>query len=223
MTQTLDEAKILEEVVVLLRNSNVLSTTERNVTTTTDTGNIAAGTVTNLPLANTAVKNVRSVTVNSVLLTRYTDYTINYDYTANACLITFTTPRTVGHSYSIQYDYGTDAIFPDYARSDLSIDSFPRMGVDFVDIPSEIGGMGNVNLNRYDLSIAIYAKKKGDIRIYTKAVRTVIIDNQNLMHYLRTIKPTMTGPILPGSFERFKDKVFQRNFDFCSLMNLEVN
>jgi hypothetical protein len=218
----LDQNEILEEVVVGLRNADILSTTQRSVTTVSDTGNFIVET-SNLQLANTGVKNVRSVTTNNVLRTNYTDYTVDYDYTGNTCRITFTTPQTSGWSYAVQYDHGTDRIFTDFPRRDISISSFPRITVSLINIASQPGGFGNVNENRYDITMVAYDPEKRNVRSYIKKLRTWIVTNQNALHNLKVIKPTFVGPIGIGEFEKFKDRIFQQNIDFNSIYNLEVN
>jgi hypothetical protein len=116
-----------------------------------------------------------------------------------------------------------DKIFPSYPRSDLTINSFPRIAVEFLSVSSEVGGMGNVNQNRYDLSITVYDFKKEDIRTYIKNIRSWLITNQNAFYYLKVVKPTMQGPIVVGRFDKVHDKIFQQNLDFSSKFNLEIN
>jgi hypothetical protein len=212
----MDQNEILEEVVVGLRNANIFSTAVRNVTTAVTAGSINANSLT-LGVSN--VKNIRSITVGSTALSFGTDYSVNYD-SSGSCLISFSVVQT--GSYTATFDYGTDRIFVGYPRSDLTISSFPRIAVEFVDVNSETGGFGNVNQNRYDISIIAYDPTKETVRGYIKSIRTWIIDNQNTLYYMRLIKPTITGPIALGNFDSFKNKIFQQNIDFRSLLNLEI-
>ena len=66
-----------KEFLVFLRNQDILTTSERSVTTTTELHSGDNSTKT-FNLTNSQVKNVRSVTVDSVVLTNYTDYDVNY-------------------------------------------------------------------------------------------------------------------------------------------------
>jgi hypothetical protein len=129
----------------------------------------------------------------------------------------------MGWTYSVQYDYGPDHIFAGYPRRDISISGFPRISVEFVDVASEPGGFGNVNENRYDITILVQDSEKKDVRSYTKKIREWIVGNQNSLRYLKVIKPTLVGPIGIAEFEKFKDRIFQQNSDFRSSFNLEVN
>jgi hypothetical protein len=212
----LNQEDILSEVVVGLRNADIFTTTQRNVTTAAQTGSIAGTTIT---INRSNVKNVRSITIGSTSLSFGSEYTVNYD-SSNTCVVTFAGTQT--GSYSVSHDYGSDKIFSGYPRNDISIDSFPRIAVEFIDISSEIGGVGNVNQNRYDISIVCYDPKKEEVRRYITAIRQWIIDNQNSLYYSKVIKPTLIGPIVIGDFEKFKDRIFQQNIDYRSIMNLEI-
>lgn len=213
---TLDQNGILQEIVVSIRNADIFTTTQRNVVTAAATGSIAGKIIT---INKNNVKNVRSVTVGSTVFVNNTDYSTNYD-SSSTCVITFTGTQT--GAYSVSHDFGTDKIFSGYPRNDISIDSFPRIAVEFVDISSETGGFGNVNENRYDISIVGYDAKKEDLRGYIKALRSWIITNQNSLTYSKLIKPTLIGPIVIGDFEKTKDRIFMQNIDFKSIMNLEI-
>mgnify|MGYP007100044471 CR=1 FL=1 len=212
----LDEHAIIQELVVSIRNGDVFTTTQRDVTTTAQTGTLTGTTIS---INRSNVKNIRSITIGAVTKTFGDDYLVEYD-NSGTCLVTFNTSQN--DTYSISYDYGTDKIFADFPRSDLTISSFPRIGVDFVDIISDNGGMGNVNLNTYDISIAVYGSNKDDIHSYTKKIRQLIIDNQNNFYYMKVVKPRLMSPIIPGQFEKVKDKIFQRNIDIRALLNLEI-
>lgn len=218
MTNQLDQTDILEEVVVKIRNSDVLTTSQRGVVTTASTGTISGGTSITLTVPN--VKNVRSVLINSSTLSYGSDYVVDYNSGTN-CVITLTSAQT-GNT-TVNYDYGSDKIYPGYPRQDISISAIPQIAVEFIDITSENGGFGNVNQNSYDLSIVVYDFKKEDVRATIKKLRKFLIDNMNTFYYLKVVKPRMIGPMVPAEFEKFKDRVFKQNIDFNSSFNLEVN
>lgn len=219
MTNVIDEYEILEEIATSLRNTNILTTTERNVTTEEITGTINS---TTLHPTRTDIKNIRYILVNSTTLTPYTDYTIDYDSdSGNVNQITFTTLQN--GDYNVGYDYGVDHIHVDYAKNHLSIESFPRIGMGVIDIATEPGGWGNVNKNRVDISIIAYAPSKKKVRTMIKNIRTWMIDNQNRLYNLKLIKPVLQGPIGPGDFPKVKDKIFQQNIDLRSTLNYEKN
>lgn len=218
MTNMLDQFDILEEVVVKIRNSDVLTTSQRGVVTTASTGTISGGTSITLAVPN--VKNVRSVLINSSTLSYGSEYVVDYNSGSN-CVITLTSAQT-GNT-TVNYDYGSDKIYPGYPRQDISIAAIPQIAVEFIDITSENGGFGNVNQNSYDLSIVVYDFKKEDVRATIKKLRKFLIDNMSTFYYLKVVKPRMIGPMVPAEFEKFKDRVFKQNIDFNSSFNLEVN
>ena len=211
----INQEDVLNEVVISLRNADVLSTTIRGVTRTTKTDTLVAKNT--IIIGRNNVKNIKNITINA---TPYTDYTVNYD--DGSCTITLGSNQT-GTSI-VTYDYGTDKIFTGYPRNDLNLDSFPRISVEYIDITSESGGFGNVNRNKHDISILMYSTNKKEIRNTITLIRTWCINNQNSLSTLRLIKPVMMGPlVLAGEFAKFKDKVMKQNFDFAGLLSYEKN
>ena len=83
--------KIKEELVVFLRNQDLISISDRGVSTEQDTGTFTADSTHTLATNPLFVKNVRNVNVASADLTFGTDYTVNYD----TGVITFT-PAVTG-------------------------------------------------------------------------------------------------------------------------------
>ena len=214
----IDAKEILQELVVFIRNADVMSVTDRSVTTATATGTFAADTYLDISVSN--VKNIRSITVGGVLKTRYTDYTVNYNYSTTKTRITFIAAQT--GVYSIPYDYGTDKIFPDYPKAEIKISNFPRIAIEILDIPSEAGGFGNVVKNDINFTVVVYSKDKEDIMDYIKAIKTAFGNSWTSFYNLgHVIRPTGTGPILNS--EDTNDKIFQQNIDFKSLFKYECN
>jgi hypothetical protein len=212
----LNQFDVLQEVVISLRNSDVISTTIRDVNRTTQTGTLISDSEIVIDKPN--VKNVKSITVATVAVT---GFSVDYD-SDDECTITL--PTSMSGAYVVTYDYGTDKIFIGYPRSDLSINSFPRIAVEYIDVVSESGGFGNVNRNKHDISILVYSTNKKQVRDIITSIRTWCINNQNSLSTLRLIKPVMMGPlVLAGEFAKFKDKIMKQNFDFAGLLQYEVN
>lgn len=212
----INQFDVLNEVVVSLRNEDVLTTTQRDVNRVTQTGTLSSDVEIVIDRSN--VKNVKSVVVDSNSIT---DYEVDYD-SNDECVITLSS--ALSGDYTVIYDYGTDKVFVGYPRSDLTINSFPRVAVEYIDIQSEAGGFGNVNRNKHDLSIVVYSTNKAQIRNIINLVRVWCIENQNALKQLRLIKPVMTGPIvIAGEFTKYKDKIMKQNFDFAGLLSYEVN
>lgn len=119
---------LLNELLFLIRNSDIFTVTERNVTTRTDTATLTGATT--YLINRTDVKNIRTLTVggNTKLIGR--DFNIDTDYLDSGvkkCQISFISSQT--GALSVTYDYGTDKIFTDYPRNELSLSSYPRIAI----------------------------------------------------------------------------------------------
>jgi len=210
---------IREEIVVFLRNSDIFTTTVRGVTTVTEEFD-GDDNATDFAVTQATIKNVRSVTVGGVAQSFGTDYTVNY----STKTVSFTTaPATGTDNVDIQYDYGTDKIFPDFPRPDLTISSFPRIGVDLIGVSSEPGGFGNVNASDIDFMVVVYAATTKDISNYITTIRQKFIDAQKSFYYMNDVRPLRIGPIINNPTEKTKDKIEQQNIDFRSYLNYEIN
>ena len=216
----LNQKNIVNEIVDFIRNSDVFSTTTRSVTTTTNTGTFSAALTHTIAVTN--IKNIRSIVVGETTLTFGTDYTYDKDFldTTIKTKITFTSAQT--GAYTITYDYGTDKIFPDFPKTELTISNFPRIAVDLIDIVSEPGGFGNVMENKVNFTVVVYAANIDDIRDYISTIREKFGDAWTSFYYLTgVIRTTSTGPIIVS--ENKKDKIFQQNIDFEARFNYESN
>jgi hypothetical protein len=218
MTAALNLFEITEELVVFLRNSDVFTISQRSVTTQVDTGTFSAAASHTINHNN--VKNIRSIVVAGNTLAFGTDYTVNYD-SSSTCVITFTAAQT--GAYTLTYDYGTDKIFPDFPRPDLTISSFPRIAVDILNITTEPGSFGNVNVSTITFTVVVYDPKSRVVKQTLSTIREKFIAAQTGFYYLKVVKPSFTGPLLPSPRDEGKDKVFQQNTDFESRFNYEIN
>lgn len=217
----IDYTAVRREFVFFLRNNDVFTVAQRDVTTTTAVGTFSAAT--SLLVNRPNVKNVRSVVVASVTLAYGTDYTYNVDYDDSGTIklrIAFVAAQT--GAYTITYDYGTDKIFPDFPRSDLTITSFPRMAVDIQQVPSSWGGFGNVLETEVYFTVVVYGTSTDSVNGYIEAVRTLFHTNYKSFYYLTgPIRPVSIGPLITSQREKGKDKVFQQNIDYVSVLNYE--
>lgn len=218
MTDYIDTENIIEELTVFVRNSDILSTTIRGVTTTNDTGTFAADSSHTISVSN--IRNIRSIVVAGTTLTFGTDYTVAYN--AANVVITFTSAQT--GAYTISYDYGTtDKIYPDYDQDDLTISDFPRISIGILSIDTNAAATGNVNLSTVIFNVTIYEKVKKTLRGYIATLRQKFIDAQDNFYYLVPVKPYRLNPELPSPYEYGKDKIMQQSYDFISDLNLEIN
>lgn len=199
---------IKEELVVFLRNADIISISDRGVTTSQDTGTFSADSTHTLVTNPTLIKNIRNVEVASTDLVWGTDYTVNYD----TGVITFVSPQT--GAYVIDYDQGSsDRIFPDFPQAHLTLSQFPRVAVDIISgLTSEyVLGAGS-NLTEYGLTIVAYDLDQSDVEEMVAAIRGAIQDNKKGFFNFPFITPTAMGPIMPTEFG--EQKIFQRNQDF---------
>jgi hypothetical protein len=214
---TIDFSNIENELVVFARNSDIFSTTERGVTTKTDTLS-GDGSETEFDLTETNPKNVRSVTVDGAVLTRYEDYTVDY----STAKVTFTTaPSNDTDNIEIEYDYGTgDKIYPDFPRTDLSINSYPRIAISITSGTTEDGDTnGDSQYSDFMISFYIYANGRTNLNNYHKTLREKIINNKKNFYYLRYMKLASNGPVINEPARA--DKILTRTLECTSPLNEE--
>lgn len=211
--------QIKQEIAVFLRNANIFTIGQRSVITQADSDTFTDAD--NHTISRINVKNIRSIVVNGSTLT-LADYEVAYGDGSTNCVITFT--NTQNGAYTIRYDYGTDKIFTDFPRPDLSLSSFPRIAVDLINVTSVPGGFGNVNESIINFTVIVYDPKTEDISNYLTAIRAAFIANITTFKYLSTVvRPSNIGPALKSPREQGKDKIFQQNHDFASPFKYEVN
>lgn len=143
---TIAMEKARQEFLVFLRNSDILSTTQRGVTTKTDKFVATAG-QTVFTLSSFTVRNVRSVLVNSVAKLPYKDYNPAYNQ-GIASTITFLSGLTLSDTVDIQYDYSSgtaEKVWPDYPEVLFLPTNCPRVGFDFISMRTTPIGIGATN------------------------------------------------------------------------------
>lgn len=206
------------EVAVLLKNSDVMTTTERGVTTQTDEVVLTNATTTLINRTN--IKNIRSITVGTTLLKYGKDYTVDYDFmdTTIKCKITFTTAQT--GTTTIVYDYGTDRIFTDRPRSDLSLNSYPRISIEDVTDntqPLSLGGTDFITNKR--LQVTVFSENQEYTESKIETINSLIKTNAKLFYYSPFIYPASKGPI--NKTPNRNDIIISKNIDLIS--QFEVN
>lgn len=207
---------IKEEILIFLRNQDVISTSTRGVTTSQDTGTFSNDSSHTLATNPTLIKNVRNITVDATPLVFSTDYTVNY----TTGVISFTSPQT--GDYEINYDQGsTDKIFPDFPQPQIKINDMPRIGFDIISGTStknEIGGPAITT--DYTLQITCYDKSQRDLDGLLSTVREKINNLNTGLTDVDYVTATATGPMLKSPVG--EDKVMQRNQDFIVFIADEV-
>jgi len=203
--------QIKEELVVFLRNQDLISISTRGVTTTTDNEGVS-GTSYTLAVEPTLVKNVRYVRIGSDPELKFgSDYTVNY----TTGVITFAQSQA-GIS-TIIYDHGSnDRIWPDYPQPYLKLSNFPRIAVDIISSQTAEGELGGgSNFTNYTISITVYDKSQKNVEDMIAALRQAIIANKKNFYYFDFITPTAMGPLVVSPFG--ENKIFQRNQD-CQII-----
>lgn len=216
----LDIYRIREELVVFLRNSDIFSVGTRGVTTESDSFNGTGALLTfTLTPSTGSVRNVRSVTVSSVSKALGTDYTVNY----STGVVTFVVaPGSGTNNVVVSYDCGTsDKIFPDFPRPDISVSSFPRIGVDIISAKTEMAGFGNVHVTDFLITVAVYDFKSEDISNYIKAIRQAMIAARSSFYYIKLLTPNAIGPMIVSPNKN--DKILMQTVDFNAGFNYEIN
>ena len=218
---TIDLQNVRDELCNKLRGADIFTTTVRGVTTTTDNF-VATSAQTAFQLANTLVRNVRSVTVASVAKTYITDFTFN----ETTGVLTLTTGATVSDAVAVQYDYsstGSDRIYPDMPRVDLGLTSYPRVGIQITSItttPLGLGGSAHVS----DILLTVYAfvpankdsaiaNSAGGTEYLTDlitSIRTAVRSGAKAFGSFRYITPATVSPVIAGT----DNKVLQQSIDF---------
>ncbi len=212
---TLNIQNIKQEQVVFLRNQDIFTTTQRGVTTANATGTLSGTKV--ITISKATVKNIRSITVAAVTKNLGTDYTANYNH-ASGCVITFGSNQT--GDYVVSHDYGTDSIYPDFPRDDLSIDSYPRIAVDIMTVSTDAFGIGGSQfISDIIFTVVVYADDTDDIDGYIQAIKDAIRGNAKLFYYVNFVKPTITGPLIVSPDR--SDEIMQRNTDFMAMFQEE--
>ena len=216
VTGLLDEQKIKEELAILLRNSDIFTTTQRGVTTNSDTGSFSSASSHTLSTSPTLVKNVRNVVVDGSTLVFGTDYLVNY----STGVISFTVSQT--GAYTISYDTGsTDKIFTDFPKVELKISNYPRIAIGVTSTVSQENELGaHSNITNHIISIYVYAIGTENTNNYIKSIREVILENKNDLYYLRFITPTNVSPMINEPARG--DKVYTQVLDCNAPLNIEV-
>lgn len=222
---TFDSKNAREEIAITLKNGNLLSTSVRGVTTTTDNFT-ATSSQTVFTLAHTPVRNIRSLTINSVSKTYLRHYTVNFTTGA----VTLLTGATLNDPVAIQYDYGgTEKIFTDWPRDDITLSSFPRVSVMETSTATEPFALGGgvwltdalftifiwLPVN-HDTGFAGGLGGTADLETIKGLARSIMQTNEKLLVKVPYIYPTTSGPIIPA--ENFmnvggKGKVIQTSLD----------
>lgn len=207
------------ELAQLLRNSNIMTTTERNVTTQTDKETLDNDTT--YTINRTNVKNIRSITIDTESLKYGKDYIVDFDSESGetiVCVITFKTAQS--GEMTLIYDYGSDKIFTDMPRKDLTISSYPRISIEEISKNTDalsVGGKDFIS-NRL-FTIVVFSENQEYIESKLDTIEQLIMTNAKKLYYSYFIRPTGKGPIIKNN--QGNQTIIQKNVDLTSYYEVQ--
>lgn len=210
---TLNIINIKQEQLNFLRNSDIFTVGQRGVTTQEDTGTWASSSTHTLATNPTTCKNIRSVTRGS-LLAYGEDYTVNF----LTGVITFTVEQT--GSYTVSYDTGSDKIYGDFPRDDLTINSYPRIAMDILNAPIEPFGIGGDSwIADVSFTVVVYDTKNRLLDSYIQTIKDLYQTNAKNFYYLGFTMPTLIGPTIDSPDK--KNEIMSKNIDIIGRFNVD--
>jgi len=218
---TMNVMNIRNELCQLLRRSDVLTTTVRGVTRTAGTYTVGAGgEATHTFTGNIPVRDFYSITVDGSAKYYLRDYTMNW----NTGVLTWNSALTNGQVVVYSIDWGSsDKIFPDMPRDDLTLTSFPRVGIEMTSVTTSPFGIGGANfisdilitviiwvpVNK-DSAVANGFGGLSDLQEVVRLVRASFITNAKSFYTFQFIHPAGTGPLTRS----VNNKIMQQSEDF---------
>jgi len=216
----IDIKKARNELVYFLRNSDIFTTTYRGVTTTTITPTLSSATEYLIDVTN--VKNIRSLSVGGTPLRFGFDYYYDTNYldTTIKTKITFNTAQT-GAS-EIIYDFGSDKIWGDFPKTQLTISQFPRIGLGLVDSPSTPAGLQGVDVSDLNFTIMCYDLSQNDLNEYIIDMRNKIKLNLHNWYYIGSyVQLKSIGPVILTPKDLGNNKLMSQALDIVGKYNYE--
>jgi len=219
VTGLVDINEIEEELVVFLRNQDVMSISTRGVTTTTDSGSWS-NTTSHL-IAVTNIKNIRSITVDATPLAFGTDYTVDYNFLDTTIKTKITLNSAQTGAYVITYDYGTDKIFPDWPRDEITIGNYPRMSVEVLNAPAVDDSLDGLHTkSEFNITVSVFADSKREVYDFLKSVREDFLNNKTGFYYIPYITIGGLGPMLSQPDRR--GKIVMSTLQLKGMWKMEV-
>lgn len=221
VTGIVDLFRLKEELVVFFRQ-RLVDPKDRGSNKT----NVQSGTGSKVKFElpeETTITAIRSVLINDALQTNYTDYYVDYNdkYSLTKPVVYFLTPPA--NNATVQFDYQDSSywIFPDVPRADLSLDSYPRVGIGRIIVRTKEDGLhADGNLTDFFGSIVVRSAKENELNSLITDIRTLIRQNKKKFHYFKLIIPQGAGSMIPQPGR--EEKILQMNQDFLIFNRLEI-
>ena len=221
------------EFVVFLRNSDILSTTQRGVTTTSNVFTATAA-QTVFTLSNAVTRNIRSVVLSSgpassdnEIKNVYSDYAPDYKVVNST--ITFGTGISENSSIIVTYDYSsgtTEKVWADYPELQYLPSSVPRVGFGITGFRTQVLSIGNSNWFSDSLvTVKVYDSDITNIDNFISTIRSAVKTAQLSFYHFQTVRPKNIGPPLLHdlvSKTKLSGKVFEKAIDLIARFNFET-
>ena len=200
-----DLKKFQEELVVFFRNSDVLTTTERGVTTAVNTLTSTGATTFTLS-SSSGVRNIRYVTMAASTQTMYGDLTPSY---VNGT-IEFSAAPSSGTEVVVCYDTGSaDKIYGDMPREDIDRLNYPRLMVKLATgVTKEFALGGEANITDYLILCQLWSTTIDRLNTAATNLRSSVLDNKKNFYYAPFITVQNMSP-MREDYSR-GDKIYTR-------------
>ncbi len=228
---TTNMENVRTELVIFLRNSDILSTAQRGVTTISNVFT-ATGAQTVFTLSNSVARNIRYVSVDGAQKSAYVDYTP--DYKVISSTVTFLAGMSGGELVDIGFDYSArlaEKIFPDYPEIQYLPSAIPRIGFEIIAQRSKPIGIGDTNwLSDALISIKVYDSNLKNIDNFITTIREKVKAAQLSFFHFPIVTISNAGPPLlhdiitkqqAGGKTRLSGKVFEKAIDLIAKFNYE--
>ncbi len=224
MTTNLEDVKT--EMVVFLRNSDILSTAQRGVTTTSNVFTATAA-QTVFTISNSVTRNIRYVTIDGVAQDAYNDYTP--DYKSISSTITFGTAMSGAELVDVGFDYSpgtTEKVWADYPEIQYLPASIPRIGFDITGFRTQVLSIGDSNwFSDALITVKAYDSNLKNIDGFISTIREKVKASQLSFYHFQTVRPKNIGPALLHditSKTKLSGKVFEKAIDLLARFNFET-
>jgi hypothetical protein len=225
---TINIQTVRDEFCHFLRYSDVLTTSIRGVTRDSTEGyTVGAGGEATHTFGHNPVRNFKVLTVNGTAKYYLRDYTVNW----TTGVLTWNSALVNNDVVVVTYDYGNgDKIYPDLPRDDLTLSSYPRIGLQLTSISTEplgIGGSTHTSDVLFTVFVLAPANKDSnisggfgglsDLEECHRLVRDAIRTGAKSFYTFPWIYPSGLGPLFKG----FNDKVLQQSADYQIKFRIE--
>jgi len=211
-----DLKRFQEELTVFFRNSDILTTTERGVTTAVNTLT-STGDATFTLSSSVGVRNIRYVTMAAATQTMYRDLTPSYiDGT-----LEFTAIPSSGTEVVVCYDTGSaDKVYGDLPREDIDRLNYPRLMSKLASGPTkEFALGGEANITDYLVMCQLWSTSIDRLNSGITTLRSSVLDNKKNFYH----SPFITVQNIGAMREDYTrgDKIYTRNIELTARFVVE--